>query len=65
MLLFFILFIVVVMFFFFFIKEDVIVVYKKGYEVIIYMLMEFIKGKKEWFGLKVIIIDLSDEEINN
>lgn len=44
-------------------KEDAELAHKKGYEVIVHLPMEPIKGKKSWLGPNAITTDLSDEEI--
>lgn len=44
-------------------RADAKAAHQKGYEVIIHMPMEPIKGKRSWLGPNAITTDLSDEEI--
>ena len=44
-------------------KADAKAAHQKGYEVIIHMPMEPIRGKRSWLGPNAITTDLSDEEI--
>jgi polysaccharide deacetylase 2 family uncharacterized protein YibQ len=44
-------------------KQDAQEAHKKGYEVIVHLPMEPIRGKKSWLGPNAITTDLSDQEI--
>ncbi|MFX3623012.1 MAG: divergent polysaccharide deacetylase family protein [Ectobacillus sp.] len=44
-------------------KTDAQLAHAKGYEVIVHLPMEPIKGKRSWLGPNAITTDLSDEEI--
>ncbi|WP_416825552.1 divergent polysaccharide deacetylase family protein [Ectobacillus polymachus] len=44
-------------------KQDAEMAHKKGYEVLVHLPMEPIRGKKSWLGPNAITTDLSDEEI--
>ncbi len=44
-------------------KQDAELAHKKGYEVLVHLPMEPIRGKKSWLGPNAITTDLSDEEI--